>query len=171
RGGGGQDVPARGRPAGGARRVRAARRPAGAPALRLVSAGDFAGGAAGAVGVVVLPHDRAIRGRGAGVLGAARGRLGGAVLLAVHRVIRRLHGGVPLGAHRHPAGAAGGLHRVQRDAAGGDAALLPALPAPQGDPAALPPPRFVGDLRGAGVLPAAAAVGLPAGALAVPPPG
>ena len=160
---------AAGRAAIGPRGVRTTRRTW--PAYGLVPAEVFAHRGADAVDSVVLPQDRPVHRRRHRLLEAARRSAGRAVLLAVHRLVRRLHGRLSLVAHRHPAGADPGVHALRRAAAGGDAALLSRLPSTQGLFRPASPRRPVVRLRPAGVLPAAAVSGLFARALAGRPAG
>ena len=79
--------------------------------------------------------------RGAGLLEAARRRLGAAVLRALHRHGRRLHGGLSLDGDRRRAAADLSVRAVRRVRAGGEPALLPGLSPRQSDLRAASPVR------------------------------
>ena len=97
---------------------------------------------------LVPPGDADLRRRGAGVLEAAARRLGAALLLALHRDSRRLHGGIPLDGDRRRAAADLSVRGVRDLRAGGQPPLLPGLPPAEPDLRGLPalgPGRAVWD--------------------------
>ena len=95
-------------------------------------AGDGAGPAGPDLRLVarlVPPGDGDLRRRGAGVLEASARRLGAALLLALHRDGRRLHGGLSLDGDRRRAAVDLSVRGVRGVRAGGQPSFLPGLPA------------------------------------------
>ena len=109
---------------------------------------------------LVPPGDGDLRRRGAGLLEAAARRLGAALLLALHRDGRRLHGGVSLDGDRRRAAPDLSVRGVRGVRAGGEPAFLPGLPAAEPDLRGLSPAGPGGALRRPDGLPGRALGGM-----------